>query len=235
MTHDKLISEQANDLVLAISGASGAAYGVRLLDVFLSSGCRVHLTISPSGQSVLAHELGALVDLHHFQLESLLGQSARDQSRTDALGLFPGRLALNSPEKIAAVRHQVHYHHYQNMMAPIASGSMLTRGMVVCPCSGGTLSAIAHGSSQNLLHRAADVHVKERRTLIVVPRETPLSLIQLDNMRRCVESGVVVLPASPGFYHAPRQIADLVDFVVGRICDHLGIAHHLHRRWGEPE
>jgi 4-hydroxy-3-polyprenylbenzoate decarboxylase len=117
-------------------------------------------------------------------------------------------------------------------MAPIASGSALSSGMVVCPCSGGTLSAVAHGASTNLIQRAADVHLKERRKLILVPRETPLSLIQLDNMKRVCEAGAIVLPASPGWYHGVRTVRDLVDFIVARILDHLEVAHHLSRRWG---
>jgi 4-hydroxy-3-polyprenylbenzoate decarboxylase len=117
-------------------------------------------------------------------------------------------------------------------MASIASGSFLTDGMVVCPCSGSTVSAIAHGASNNLIQRAADVHLKERRKLVLVPRETPLSVIQLDNLRRCAEAGAIVLPAMPGFYHRPQSISDLVDFVVARICDQLGVEHELARRWG---
>jgi 4-hydroxy-3-polyprenylbenzoate decarboxylase len=104
--------------------------------------------------------------------------------------------------------------------------------MVICPCSGSTVSAIACGASNNLIQRAADVHLKERRPLILVPRETPLSTIQLDNMKRCAEAGAVVLPAMPGFYHGPQSIADLVDFVVARICDQLRVEHCLMRRWG---
>ena len=126
------------------------------------------------------------------------------------------------------------YHHHRDLMAPIASGSFLTDGMVICPCSGGTLSAVVHGASTGLIHRAADVHLKERRKLILVPRETPLSLVQLDNMRRAAEVGAIVLPALPGFYHGPVSIDDLVDFVVARICDQLGIKHALMRRWGQP-
>jgi flavin prenyltransferase len=118
-------------------------------------------------------------------------------------------------------------------MAPIASGSFLTGGMVVCPCSGGTLAAISHAMGTNLIHRAAEVHLKERRKLILVPRETPLSLPQLDNMKRATEAGAIVLPASPGFYHGAKSIGDLVDFVVARICDQLGVEHSLIRRWGE--
>jgi 4-hydroxy-3-polyprenylbenzoate decarboxylase len=105
--------------------------------------------------------------------------------------------------------------------------------MVVCPCSTGTLSAIVHGTSANLIHRAADVHLKERRPLVLVPRETPLSLVQLDNMKRAAEAGAIMLPAMPGFYHGPTQIGDLVDFVVARICDQLAVANTLIRRWGD--
>ena len=146
----------------------------------------------------------------------------------------PG-LALGDSHVLGASggsRGQVIYHHHQNFMAPIASGSFLTDGMVVCPCSGSTVSGIACGSSTNLIQRAADVHLKERRKLILVPRETPLSTIQLDNMKRCAEAGAVMLPAMPGFYHGARSITDLVDFVVARICDQLQIEHRLMRRWG---
>jgi 4-hydroxy-3-polyprenylbenzoate decarboxylase len=117
-------------------------------------------------------------------------------------------------------------------MAPIASGSFLTDGMVICPCSGSTLGAVVHGTGENLIHRAASVHLKERRKLIVVPRETPLSIIQLDNMRRAAEAGAIVLPAMPGFYHGASTIGDLVDFVVARVLDQLGIEHALMHRWG---
>jgi 4-hydroxy-3-polyprenylbenzoate decarboxylase len=134
-----------------------------------------------------------------------------------------------------AAQGSLTYHHHQNLFASIASGSSLTDGMVVCPCSGGTLSGIAHGTSTNLIQRAADVHLKERRKLILVPRETPLSMIMLDNMRRCVEAGAVVLPAMPGWYHGARTLRDLVDFVVGRICDQLGVSNQLVKRWGEEQ
>jgi 4-hydroxy-3-polyprenylbenzoate decarboxylase len=125
------------------------------------------------------------------------------------------------------------YHHHLDFSAGIASGSFLTGGMVVCPCSMGTLGSLAAGMSSNLIQRAADVHLKERRKLILVPRETPLSSIQLENMRRLADAGAVILPAMPAFYHEPRTIHDMVDFVVGRICDQLGIEHNLFQRWGE--
>ena len=118
-------------------------------------------------------------------------------------------------------------------MTPIASGSHLTRGMIVCPCSGGTLSGIATAASRNLIQRAADVHLKERRPLILVPREAPLSLIQIDNMRTACAAGATILPASPGFYHDARQISDLVDFIVARIIDSLGLECDLVKRWGD--
>jgi flavin prenyltransferase len=199
------------NLVLAITGASGAAYAVRLLDVLLAAGRDVHLTISPAGQTVLREELGLNVDLDAFRAADLLPSAKTSQS----------------------TRGAIHYYHHQNLMAPIASGSFLTGGMIVCPCSGGTLAAISHAMGTNLIHRAAEVHLKERRKLILVPRETPLSLPQLDNMKRATEAGAIVLPASPGFYHGVKSVSDLVDFVVARICDQLGVEHGLIRRWGE--
>jgi 4-hydroxy-3-polyprenylbenzoate decarboxylase len=124
------------------------------------------------------------------------------------------------------------YHHFEDFMAPIASGSFLTSGMVVCPCSGSTMSAVVTGASNNLIQRAADVHLKERRPLILVPRETPLSTLQLENMRRACDLGAIVLPAMPGWYHGVKTLRDLVDFVVARILDQLKIEHSLMRRWG---
>jgi 4-hydroxy-3-polyprenylbenzoate decarboxylase len=199
----------ANDLVLAMTGASGAPYGVRLLEVLLRAGRTVHLTLSTAAVDVLAQELGRRVHPDRFELHDLLGDAA------DAAA--PGR---------------VQYHDHRNFMAGIASGSFLTAGMVVCPCSMGTVAAIAHGLSQNLIHRAADVHLKERRRLVLVPRETPLSVVQLRNLTACAEAGAVVLPAMPAFYTRPAALADAVDFIVGRVCDQLGVEHQLFRRWG---
>jgi 4-hydroxy-3-polyprenylbenzoate decarboxylase len=199
--------------VLAITGASGAAYAVRLLEVLIEAGCDVHLSISPAGQAVLKQELEISIDLTDWRLENILPAGTKKGQAGTKKG-------------------QVHYQHYQDLMAPIASGSFLTAGMIVCPCSGSTLGAIAHGTSGNLIQRAADVHLKERRKLILVPRETPLSLVHLENMRLATLAGAVVLPASPGFYHGARTIVDLVDFVVARICDQLGVQHELMRRWG---
>ncbi len=195
-------------IVHAITGASGAVYARRLLEVLLRDGYDVHLTISPSGAEVVRQELGIELNLLQFEVSALLATAAE----------FSG-----------AVR----YWHYQDFMSPLASGSSLTRGMVICPCSGSTLSGVAHGTSNNLIQRAADVHLKEGRRLILVPRETPLSIVQLENMRRACEAGAVVLPASPGWYHGARSLDDLVDFIVARILDQLGIEHSLMRRWGE--
>jgi 4-hydroxy-3-polyprenylbenzoate decarboxylase len=197
----------ATDLVLGITGASGAPYAVRLLATLLQAGRTVHLTISPAAVQVLETELQRRIDLKNFRPADLL----------------PGEtLPLE----------QLHYWHFQDFQAGIASGSFLTGGMVVCPCSMGTVAAIAHGLSQNLIHRAADVHLKERRKLILVPRETPLGLVQLRNLTLCAEAGAVVLPAMPAYYTQPQSVQEMVDFIVGRICDQLGVAHTLLKRWG---
>lgn len=200
----------ANDLVLALTGASGAPYGVRLLQVLLQTERTVHLVISPSAVQVIERELERHVRLDRFVLADLLGERAAELDTK-----------------------RLHYHHFMDFQAGIASGSFLTGGMIVCPCSMGTVAAIAHGLSQNLIHRAADVHLKERRPLILVPRETPMHLIQLRNLTACAEVGAVILPAMPAFYTRPQTLQDAVDFIVGRICDQLGIAHHLLPRWSE--
>ena len=203
-------------IILGITGASGAIYAVRLLDVLLGAGRDVHLTISTSGRDVIAHELKLNIDLNNF-----------DPSRL--------RLSDNSPPVPSPnppAHGKLHYYHYNDFMAPMASGSHVTAGMVICPCSGTTLSAVAAGAAGNLIQRAAEVHLKERRKLILVPRETPLSLAHIDNMRRVTEAGAVVLPASPGWYYDVRSPNDLVDFVVARICDQLGVEHALCKRWG---
>jgi 4-hydroxy-3-polyprenylbenzoate decarboxylase len=202
------------NIVVAITGASGATYSIRLLEVLLAAGCDVHLSISDAARTVLEQELDITIDLEHFDPAAL-------------------NLDRSTPTKGTVEPGTLRYHHYLDFLAPMASGSFPTDGMVVCPCSCGTLSAIAHGASANLIHRAADVHLKERRRLILVPRETPLSLPQIENMRLAALAGAVVLPASPGFYHGAKSIGDLVDFVVSRICDQLGVANTLIERWGE--
>src|SRR5437763_9429691 len=207
----------ADDLVVAMTGASGSAYGVRLLEVLVRAGRNVHLTISPSAAEVMERELERKVQLDAFDPNELLGDPA------DVLGEPPP----------AAWGRRLHYHHYMDFGAGIASGSFQTGGMVVCPCSMGTAAAVAHGLSQNLIHRAADVHLKERRKLILVPRETPLGVVQLRNLTACAEAGAVVLPAMPAFYTRPQTLGDAVDFIVGRICDQLGVEHQLLKRWSE--
>lgn len=215
-----------------MTGASGAPYAIRLLDVLLSAGQNVHLTISPAATRVMYEELRLNVDLKNFALEQLFPGGRGDASIvvSDADASVHGSSIYGDSD---VKKGELTYHFYQDYSAGIASGSFLTTGMVVCPCSMGTLASIAHGLSTNLIQRAADVHLKERRKLIVVPRETPLGSIQLENMKRLADAGAVVLPAMPGFYHQPLTIHDLVDFVVGRICDQLGLGIKLTKRWGE--
>jgi flavin prenyltransferase len=204
-------ASENTDFVVGITGASGAIYATRLLEVLLSAGHRVHLTVSPAAVEVFKTELSIALDL---------------KKKVDAaqLGVTTERTAAGA----------LIYHHYQDYSAPIASGSFLTAGMVICPCSMGTLASVANGLSANLIQRAADVHLKERRKLIVVPRETPLGTIALENMKRLSEAGAVILPAMPGFYHQPKSIGDLVDFVVARICNQLGVTldQELLKPWG---
>jgi flavin prenyltransferase len=209
-----------NPIVLAITGASGAPYAVELLRQLTIAGRDVLLSISPSGAIVLRQEVGLEIDLSDPDIEALLRCSKWVRGERD-----------NSAWGTAARR--VRYCHHRDFMSPPASGSFLTGGMIVCPCSGGTLSAIASGASMNLIQRAAEVHLKERRKLILVPRETPLSIPTIDNMRRVVEAGGIVLPASPGWYHHVDSPGDLISFVVARILDQLGVEHTLMERWGE--
>jgi flavin prenyltransferase len=200
-------------IVLGITGASGAIYAVRLLEVLRAAGRDVHLSISPSGRDVIRQELGLDLDLDRFD-ENMLYKAGFGIS--------------GSPSRSG----DLCYYQHQDVMAPMASGSFLTAGMVICPCSGTTLSSVASGAANNLIQRAAEVHLKERRKLVLVPREAPLSLPHIENMRRVTDAGGVILPASPGWYHGAETIRDLVDFVVARICDQLGIEHALTKRWG---
>jgi len=215
-------------IVLAISGASGSAFAVRLLEVLLAAGHTVHTTISPAAREVFRYELGLTIDPQQVTLDELLPSRAAYPPNHPLNMVCPPRLAT-------PLTGEFHYHSIRDFSAGIASGSFRTGGMVVCPCSTGTLAAIAQGHSQNLIHRAADVHIKERRKLIVMPRETPLSSITLDNMKRLADLGVIVLPAMPGWYHQPQSLGDLVDFVVARICDQLDVPHQLMQRWGDAK
>jgi 4-hydroxy-3-polyprenylbenzoate decarboxylase len=224
------------NIVVAITGASGVTYAIRLLEVLSAAGCDVHLMISAAAQSVLKQELDLTVDLEHFSPAMLMldaGLSPKDGKLQQVRAMAGiSSEASNVLSVGSGEPGELHYYHYRDQMAPVASGSFLTDGMVICPCSSGTLSAIVHGTSANLIHRAAEVHLKEGRRLVLVPRETPLALPQLDNLKRAAEAGAIILPAMPGFYHGVKSIRDLVDFVVARICDQLGIPNTLIRRWG---
>jgi 4-hydroxy-3-polyprenylbenzoate decarboxylase len=209
-----------NRVVLALTGGSGAIYGVRLMERLLAAGQEIHLCISPSGAQVLRDELDLEVDIYHFQVHEFLNE-VRDV--LSSYGFRP------QEEPFTGTLYQ---HAPMDWKAGIASGSFPTDAMVICPCSMSTLAAIAHGLSTNLIQRAADVHLKERRTLVLVPRESPLSAVHLENMKRCAQAGAIVLPASPGWYHRPRSLADLVDFIVARVLDHVRLPHSLGRRWG---
>ncbi len=223
----------SSNVVLALTGASGAIYGVRLLEVLLAAGRDVHVVLSGACQRVFEEELGLSPDPKGPTLEQLLPAGGTGSIKLNRLRPLDRPGALGRPFAADGRMGTVTFHPLGDYSAGIASGSFRTAGMVICPCSMGTLAAIAHGMSQNLIHRAADVHLKERRKLILVPRETPLSLIALGNMQRITEAGGVILPAMPGFYHGAETIIDLVDFVVTRICDQLGVKVTLMRRWGE--
>ena len=197
----------ARPIVMAITGASGAPYAVRLLEALVARDRPVSLIVSDHGLRLLATEMAI--------------------PSVDAL-----RARIGAARWDAAVR----VYDDRDRGAGPASGSSLSAGMVICPCSMGTISAIAVGASRSLVERAADVVLKERRRLILVPRETPYSAIHLENMLSLTRAGAVVMPASPGFYHRPRSVDDLVAFVVARILDHLGVEHDLVPRWGgEPD
>ena len=203
-------SDFTRTITLAITGASGAQYGLRLLECLLAANCRVYLLISNAARVVIDTETE--LQLPEFERwPNFFGE--RFNAR-------PGQLKIFSRE---------------DWMAPVASGSSAPASMVICPCSTGTLSAIAHGASNNLIERAADVALKERRQLILVPRETPYSQIHLENMLTLTRMGAIVMPASPGFYQRPQSIAELIDFMVARVLDQLGVEHALMKRWGETQ
>ena len=194
---------------LAFTGASGMPYGMRLLECLLAAGCRVQLLYSQVAQVVARQEMALDLPARPGEAETQLRVRFAD---------LPGTLAVYGREE---------------WFAPVASGSNPPDAMVVCPCTMGTLAAIAQGLASNLIERAADVALKEGRTLVLVPRETPFSIIHLENMLRLARAGAVILPPSPGFYHHPQTMADLVDFVVARVLDQLKVAHTLIPRWGE--
>lgn len=196
-------------LVIAITGASGAVYAHRLIQLVVASGIETHLVVSPLGQRLLHDELG-LEGLTPSGLASLAGLEG-DEEKPDNLIL----------------------HNFRDVGATIASGSFKHDGMIIVPCSSNSLGSIASGSGQNLVHRAAHVTLKERRKLVLVHREMPLSLIDIRNMQTVTEAGAIVCPAQPGFYMLPQSIEDLVDFVVGRVLDLVDVEHDLNIRWSE--
>lgn len=226
-------------IVLAITGASGAPYAVRLLQVLRRTDVEVHLTISPSGAAVLRQEMELSLDLRRPDLNALLhcvpAWSTVPAEETASVPLLTPGQAGASETGSAAGDGRLRYHQYDDYMTPIASGSFVTDAMVICPCSGSTLSGVARAAASNLIQRAAEVHLKEHRRLVIVPRETPMSVLQIENLQRLAAAGAVVLPAMPGWYHPITRLEDLVDFVVARILDQIGVDNGLIRRWGEEE
>ncbi|MCL1035891.1 UbiX family flavin prenyltransferase [Shewanella submarina] len=205
-------SYKDKSISLGWTGASGAPYGLKLLECLLADGYRVYLMISSAARVVLATEEGLKLSSQPEKArEQLLVRIAQSS------GNVTGDLVVLSKEE---------------WFSPPASGSAAPKQMVICPCSTGTLAAVATGMSNNLLERAADVVLKERGQLLLVPREMPFSAIHLEHMLKLTQLGAVVMPASPGFYHHPQTVQDLVDFVVARILDHLGVEHRLTDRWG---
>ncbi|MBB5172894.1 UbiX family flavin prenyltransferase [Texcoconibacillus texcoconensis] len=190
---------------VGITGASGATYGVRIIQSMLEANHRVHVVISEAGWQVFEQELALDTTDRNLCLQSLFSDYGEGWS----------------------------YHTLQDFSAPIASGSYKNDGMIIAPCSMGTLSKLAQGTSSNLLERTADVMLKEKRPLIIVPRETPLNEIHLENMAKLSRVGAQVVPAMPGFYQRPETLDDLVDFVVGKVLDQLNVNHHLFKRWGD--
>lgn len=196
-------------ITLAITGASGVAYGLRLLEQLIAAKQSVYLLITGPARLVLELEMNLKLPSEPKDIQELLAKHYRA-----------------SPKQLQVFGSK-------QWMAPIASGSSVPRAMVICPCTSNTLASIANGLSQNLLERAADVILKERRQLILVHRETPLSEIHLENMLRLTKMGALILPANPGFYNKPQTIDDIIDFIVARICDHLAIEHSLVKQWGK--
>jgi 4-hydroxy-3-polyprenylbenzoate decarboxylase len=203
------MSDYAKTIALAFTGASGMPYGLRLLECLLAADLRVYLLYSQAAQIVAKQELDETWPSRAKELEDQF--TVRFQAK-------PGQLRVFGREE---------------WFAPVASGSNPPDAMVVCPCTMGTLAAIAAGMSDSLIERAADVCIKESRKLVLVPRETPFSALHLENMLKLARMGVCILPPNPGFYHHPKTVEDLVDFVVARVLDQIGVAHQLMARWGE--
>jgi 4-hydroxy-3-polyprenylbenzoate decarboxylase len=202
------MKKQQKSITLAFTGASGAPYGLRLLECLLAADYRVYLLVSSAARVVLATEHGLKLPGSPDGIKATL---------VEHLGCDADKLVVCGKE---------------DWFSPVASGSAAPKQMVVCPCSAGSVAAIAHGMSDNLIERAADVVMKERGQLLLVVRETPFSTLHLENMHKLSQMGVTIMPAAPGFYHQPQSIDDLVDFMVARILDHLGIEQGLVARWG---
>lgn len=206
-------------ICLALTGASGMPYGLRLLECLLKAECKVQLLYSQAAQIVARQEMDFELPSRPAEARSALLQRFVTTTETTAgPGVNPENLAVFGREE---------------WFAPVASGSNPPDAMIVCPCSMGTLAAIAQGLADNLIERAADVMLKEGRKLVLVPRETPFSAIHLENMLRLSRAGAVILPPNPGFYQHPKTVEDIVDFVVARILDQIAVPHQLMQRWGE--
>ncbi len=198
-------------IVLALTGASGMPYSIRLMEKILASGNRLYLVYSAVAQVVIKQEMGISLPSRASEAEACF---------IDRFKPEPGQLRVFGREE---------------WFAPVTSGSNPPDAMVVCPCTMGSLAAFAAGMSQNIIERAVDVMLKERKKLIIVPRETPFSAIHLENMLRLVQAGAVMLAANPGFYQHPQSVDDLVDYIVARILDHLDIPQDISARWGKGE
>lgn len=192
-----------DNFIVGISGASGAPYAAKLIEELLRSGFEINLMITRAAKEIIKAELA--LDLTDDEGEMVRKYFGKD----------------------------IKYHDIDNLSSPLASGSFRTKGMIVIPCSMSTLASLANGLSSNLMERAADVMLKEKRRLILVLRETPLNLIHLENMRALALSGADIVPAMPAFYHKPKGISDMVDFMVGKVLDLLGLEHELYKRWGQ--
>ncbi len=199
-------------IFLGVTGASGAAYAATALRALTDAGCEVGLCVSRNGAHVISHEV-------------LLAGRQAPKDPDGVVREFVARSGA-APSKVTLLG-------IGDLTAPFASGSSLVPAALICPCSGSTLAMIAHGTTRNLIHRCADVMLKERRTLVLMTRETPLSLIHIENMAAVTRAGAIVMPAAPGFYNTPTDISQLVDFMVGKALDHLGVPHGLLARWGE--
>ena len=204
MSHTKTIA-------VALTGASGMPYGIRLIECLVAGGAQVQVLYSQVAQIVARQEMDLMLPSRPAEVE------ADFSVRFNAA---PGQLRVFGREE---------------WFAPVASGSNPPDAMVVCPCTMGTLASIAAGLAQNLIERAADVMLKEGRKLVLVPRETPFSAIHLENMLKLLRAGAVILPANPGFYHRPQSVQDIVDFIVARVMDQVGVPHTLMARWGDSD